>query len=150
MTSPEATAVLVRTIPGRWPRRIGAAACWTIVSFLACAGPASEALPPATLEVSVSPTPATVGPATVLVEVVDSAGRPLESARVSLVGRVSGGGAVVRDTAEGGRRGRYAFMGLPFPVPGEWELRIRADLSDGVTVETTEEIRVLRDRKPEA
>ena len=104
---------------------------------------AREGAPELRLSVHVSPTPATVGPNGILIELTDSLGIPLEDAAITLSARLDGGGAVARDVAETGRRGGYVVNGMSFPAAGEWVLRVRAELPDGRWVEIIEPIRVL-------
>lgn len=101
------------------------------------------ASPALTLDVAVSPTPATVGPGRILLALDDSTGAPVPGALVVVTGRPPAGVGRVTDTAEEQAPGRYAAAAFPFGAPGEWTLEASARLPDGRSVAATHPIRVV-------
>ena len=116
-----------------------------VLAALAVAGCGRERAgdPALSIEVHVSPTPAAVGPARVMVDVTDAAGAPIEGARVTVAARPEDGGAVVAESARAEGRGRYTVPALPFGDRGEWTLTVRAELPDGRWAEVEHPVRVM-------
>lgn len=119
-----------------------------VLAALAVAGCGRERAgdPALSIEVHVSPTPAAVGPARVMVDVTDAAGAPIEGARVTVAARSEDGGAVVVESAraEGAEgTGRYTVPALPFGARGEWTLTVRAEVPDGRWAEVEHPVRVM-------
>ena len=112
----------------------------------ACWPAAPEGDPSLLLTVAVSPTPATLGPARVLVSLADSSERPVQGAQVVVTGRLTGDGTspVVEDTAREEAPGRYVAADFPFAVAGEWVLEARALLADGRRAAADHPIRPVR------
>ncbi len=110
---------------------------WT----LACAPPSAQ---PPSVDLRVSPTPATVGNARVLVDVSDSTGSPLVGAEVRLEGRPATQEAVVTQREavdEGG--GRYVVSDFWFPAPGVWVLDVVVTPVTGESSRIPREVRVV-------
>ena len=84
------------------------------------------------IEVGLSPTPPTVGPPRLIVTVQDTAGTPLEGARVEVEGTMSHAGMVpVLDTAGAEAPGQYVIPDFGFTMAGDWILTVTATLPDG-------------------
>lgn len=107
-----------------------------------CAEAPSER-PGPTLTIAVSPTPATVGPARILLALSDSIGAPVASALVVVTARPPEEGAAVVDTAQEEAPGRYVAAEFPFDAPGEWTLKGSARLADGRRAAARHPIRVV-------
>ena len=87
------------------------------------------------VNISVSPTPLAVGPATVQVTLSDSAHQPITGARVSLEGNMSHAGMVpVNATAHETAPGTYV-ADMKLTMSGDWVMIVRADLPNGQHVE---------------
>ncbi|MBW3535578.1 MAG: FixH family protein [Gemmatimonadetes bacterium] len=99
--------------------------------------------PPFDVEVRVSPTPATVGPARVLVEVRGHDGEAVRDARVEVrpVGPEGEAGAGV--PAEAGAEGVYVADPVSFPRAGAWTLRVSVTGPAGVRMERDAPIHVV-------
>ena len=124
-----AAPVRRRSAGARGPalRRLAAAAA------LAAAGCGGE--PPAFLvEARVSPTPATVGRARVLVEVRTPDGRPVEGARVAVTPVDPSGTAGARVEAEAGAPGLWVADPVGLPAAGAWTLAVEVTGPDGTVV----------------
>lgn len=99
------------------------------------AGGCARSGPPAAddvrVEWQVTPSPASVGPATVRFSLVDAAGRPVPGARLSVEGHMThpGMAPVVAEVHETGR-GAYEAA-LSFTMAGDWILIVEGELSDG-------------------
>jgi len=82
------------------------------------------------LDVGISPTPATVGHARILVQVLDRQGQPVPDATVTVraipPGASEGAGDGVGGAATWQQGGRYALDGLPLSGAGEWTLQVTA------------------------
>ena len=95
------------------------------------------------LEIAVSPTPATVGSARILLTLSDTAGVPLSGATVVVNGRSPTGLPQAVDTAHEDGPGRYVVDAFPFDTTGEWSLEGRARLLDGRVAVAEHPIRVV-------
>ncbi len=99
--------------------------CGILLLSLSCSGePVTEG--PFSIALAVSPTPPPVGTSPLLIQVADSAGRPVEGLTVSVEGRTEDGGAAkaaqpARDLGEG----RYALDAFDFSVIGTWHVTVR-------------------------
>lgn len=113
----------------------------TIAAATAC-GP-SEVQGPH-VDLRVSPTPATVGTARLMVDVQDSLGVVIAGASVRLEGRPSPGVdlATLRDAVEE-MPGRYVVDNFAFPNSGVWAVTVIVVTSDGLRSEVTREVRVV-------
>ena len=97
--------------------------------------------PSLSLRVRVSPTPAAVGPARLLIELEGLASDSMP-ARITVVGSLPGG-PVVHDSARAEAPGLHVVPAFVFPVRGEWTLRVRAELPDGRWAEIEHPVRVV-------
>lgn len=100
--------------------------------------------PSVVIDLEISPTPATVGGSRVRVEVRDSAGAPVEGARVSLRGVAPTGRQAGMEPVSESSPGRYVAPVFPFDTPGEWELRVDAITPDGRHAWIRRTVRVVR------
>jgi hypothetical protein len=104
--------------------------------ILACSAGACTDAPTASLEVSLrfSPTPPSVGPARLLLELTDSVGTPVSGASIRVEGRPVGEpgrpGSSVQARDEGD--GRYVVDEYDFETSGPWILDIRARTTTGL------------------
>jgi hypothetical protein len=109
----------------------------------ACRGDAGDDLP-VEARISVAPTPPLVGPALVVVELTDTAGDPVEGARVQVEGTMTHAGMVpVFADAEPTGGGRYRVQEFDFTMGGDWILRVHITLSDGTGGIREREVRVV-------
>jgi hypothetical protein len=84
------------------------------------------------LNVAISPTPPSVGPARLIISLADSAGTPLDGAEILVEGNMSHAGmAPVVDTALAEGPGKYGVSSFSFTMAGDWVLTLRATLPDG-------------------
>jgi hypothetical protein len=107
-----------RPLP-RWIGRLGYAA---LVFGLGCGDTAAA---PFSIDVALSPTPPTAGPARILVLVTDSTGAPGRDLRVAVAGApMEGGPAVPSQEAHELEPGVYVVETFPLRVPGDWALEV--------------------------
>ena len=113
----------------------------------AAAGSACAELAPAEpefrLEIAVSPTPATVGSARILLALSDTAGAMRGGATVVVSGRSPTGRVQAVDTAREVGLGRYVVESFPFDTNGEWSLEASARLTGGGLALAVHPIRVV-------
>lgn len=117
----------------------------TLPVLLACSlasGCAGEP-PPFDVEVRVSPTPATVGSARVLVEVRGRDGEAVRDARVDVRAVDPDGRAGDAVPAEAGGEGLYVVDPMPLSRAGEWTLRVSVTGPGGARVERASPIHVV-------
>lgn len=95
------------------------------------------------LEIAVSPTPATVGSARVLLTLSDTAGAMRGGATVVVSGRSPTGRLRAVDTASEIGLGRYVVESFPFDTNGEWSLEASARLAGGGLALAEHPIRVV-------
>ena len=112
-------------------RRLPAAAAAAFLLAASCGGEPA----PFRVETRVSPTPATVGRARVLVEVRDAAGAALRGARVRVRPVDPAGVAAAPVEAAPEAPGLYVADPVPFPAAGEWTLVVEVTGPDGTVVE---------------
>lgn len=87
---------------------------------------------PVEVEVQVAPTPALVGPARVVLTVLDPGGSRVEGARVRVEATMDHAGMMsVHETAEEHADGHHVIPALDLGMPGDWILLIRIRLPDG-------------------
>ena len=97
------------------------------------------------MELAISPTPPSVGPARLIITLRDTAGLPLEGARISVEGNMSHAGMTpVLDTAVADDPGRYYVPAFGFTMAGDWILELEATLPDGREARRVETTRVTR------
>lgn len=95
----------------------------------------SHDLPEIGADLSASPEPPRVGPATVAVTLTGADGQPLSGATVELEGDMSHAGMVpVLAQATEVEPGRYQAQ-LEFTMAGDWFIVVRARLADGRSLE---------------
>ncbi len=100
----------------------------------ACGGGAEESLPDVSVDLTVSPDPPQVGPATVVVILQDD-GQALAGAEMNLEGTMTHAGMVpVFADAVETSPGQYKAA-LEFTMGGDWVIIVRAVLADGRTLE---------------
>ena len=118
---------MVSMSPSRWGLILLA------YSVVACADAPEESLD---IVLRFSPTPPSVGPARLLLELTDSLGAPVTGASVAVEGHPSTDPS--RPTtpvqAEEQRSGRYVVATYDFDASGPWILRVRATAAGGVEV----------------
>jgi hypothetical protein len=84
------------------------------------------------MELAISPTPPGVGQARLIITLRDTAGNPLDGARISVEGNMSHAGMTpVLDTAVAEGAGRYYVPEFKFTMAGDWFLDLEATLPDG-------------------
>ena len=111
-----------------------------------CRGEVEQSDPSLTLSVAVSPTPPAVGPARLIVSLADTAGRPVDGARITVEGNMSHAGMVpVLDTARARGDGTYSVPEFRFTMAGDWILTVEATLPDGRTTATRMPVTVVGD-----
>lgn len=109
-----------------------------------CRGELDTGDPGLVLDVAISPTPPTVGPARLLITLQDTAGAPLEGAEIVVEGNMSHAGMVpVVDTAQAQGPGDYAIEDFRFTMAGDWILTLQATLPDGRWVRTQHSANVI-------
>jgi hypothetical protein len=88
-----------------------------------------------TLRCRVQPQPPQVGTDTVTIDLIDSGGRPVAGASISLEADMSHPGmAPVFGTVRESRAGSY-WSTLNLNMPGDWTLLVKARLSSGEQIE---------------
>jgi len=141
----------------RWLLNDGTRGVWSIrsLSTLAFAGTlvlliagchrAGDSAPPViTIEHEITPQPARVGSATIILWLSDRSGKAVTGARVTLEGNMSHAGmAPVFAKANETEPGRY-HAPLEFSMGGDWIVLVHMTLSDGHKLEQQFEIRGVR------
>jgi hypothetical protein len=117
----------------RAPRcRLTLLALLSVAAVWGCRGEGPGTDVPVEVEVRVAPTPALVGPARIVLTVMDPGGSPVEGARVRVEATMDHAGmAPVHETAEEHGDGHHVIPALEFGMPGDWILLIRIRLPDG-------------------
>ena len=85
---------------------------------------------------SVSPDPAAVGDAVIILQVRDADGNPVEGATIEVEGTMTHAGmqpVIVETEALG--EGKYATQDFRFTMGGDWVIIVRATLAEGSTAE---------------
>ena len=102
---------------------------------------AENDLPDVSVDLTVSPDPPQVGPATVTVTLSDADGAPIGGAEMKLEGTMTHAGMVpvFADTTEI-EPGQYEAM-LEFTMGGDWIIIVRATLPDGRSLEREIDVR---------
>lgn len=117
-----------------------------IIAAVTACGPGSMQEP--RVDLGVSPTPATVGAARLMVDLQDSLGVVIAGATVRFEGRPHEGQspavdvATLRDAVEQ-MPGRYVVDDFAFPSSGVWEVKVIVVTRDGIESEVTREVRVV-------
>ena len=97
-----------------------------------CRGEMEPGDPGFSLEVGISPTPPAVGPARLIITLIDSAGAPVEGAEIVVEGNMSHAGMVpVLDTADVEGPGRYGISDFDSPWRETGSSTLEANLPDG-------------------
>ncbi|TVP77671.1 MAG: hypothetical protein EA352_03240 [Gemmatimonadales bacterium] len=104
-----------------------------ILPLLGCRGGGAPDDLPVEVAIQVAPTPPVVGPALVMVDLLDAEGDdPVEGARVRLEGTMTHAGMVpVHAHAEEREPGHYRVEEFEFTMGGDWILRVHIELKDG-------------------
>ena len=128
------------------------------ILFVACAcltiaGCVRADPPPVQIELGVSPTPATIGEARVIVTLSDVPEG--ESAQVSIEGtrpRSPEGNPAQRPSrwAQRSPGGDYVIPAFPLDTSGEWSLTVRVTLEDGRTADRSFPVRVVGPLEPDS
>jgi hypothetical protein len=106
----------------------------------ACGG-TEESLPDVSVDLTVSPDPPQVGPATVTVTLSDADGTPIDGAEMKLEGTMTHAGMVpVFADATETEPGQYEAT-LEFTMGGDWIIIVRATLPDGRSLEREIDVR---------
>jgi hypothetical protein len=101
----------------------------------ACRGREAAGDPTVRVDFGVSPTPATVGRARLLLTVTDSADVPVNGASIHIRGDMKHAGMdPVEERAEPLGDGRYIVPGFPFTMAGDWVLTASVTMPDGSLV----------------
>jgi hypothetical protein len=109
-------------------------ACAVVLLVAAC-HKAGEPAPTFTIEHQITPQPARVGPAVILLKVTEPSGKALTGAHISLEGNMSHPGmAPVFAKAEESEPGRYQAH-FEFSMSGDWIVLVHLTLSNGQHVE---------------
>ncbi len=130
--------------PSRILRAISCSLIIGTVFLPACArvSQGQETSPDITIELTVDPSPATIGEATLYFELRDAQGQPIEGASLSAKGDMSHAGMmpVLGDSEEIGD-GNYS---VPFEwtMAGDWILTVSGELPDGQSISRTFELTV--------
>jgi hypothetical protein len=97
------------------------------------------------MDLAISPTPPGVGQARLIITLQDTAGNPLDGARIFVEGNMSHPGMTpVLDTAVAEGTGRYYVPEFNFTMAGDWFLDLEATLPDGRTGRLRKATRVTR------
>lgn len=98
------------------------------------------------IELTVQPNPASVGPSHLLIEVFSPEGEPIEGAEVSARGEMDHAGMVaVFGEAEQIEPGRYRVR-FEWTMAGDWIVTVTAELPSGTHLERSFDIRVGTER----
>lgn len=105
------------------------------LALFACQGGTQQNLPDVSVDLTVSPDPPEVGPATVTVNLRDADDQPIGGAKMNLEGTMTHAGMVpVFADAVETEAGRYEAS-LEFTMGGDWVIIVRATLPDGRSLE---------------
>jgi hypothetical protein len=111
------------------------ALCVGIWSSLALMGCHINGVSDVSVEAELSPAPAMVGPATVVIRLREANGQPVRGAAVTVEGNMSHPGmSPVFAKVTAGDPGEYK-ADMEFTMAGDWILSVNAALPDGRTVE---------------
>lgn len=115
-------------------RRFEVCACALVLLAAAC-HKAHEPAPVFTIVHQITPQPARVGPAVILLKVTEASGKALTGAHITLEGNMSHAGmAPVFAKAEESEPGRYQAP-FEFSMAGDWIVLVHVTLADGQKVE---------------
>jgi len=105
---------------------------------------APESSPVITIEHSISPRPARVGPVTVTLQLADAAAKPIAGARIVLEADMSHAGmSPVFGEAKEVAPGQYQSQ-VRLGMAGDWVILLRATLPDGKKLERQFDVRDVR------
>lgn len=104
------------------------------LSLTACQGRGStrNTAPDVQIDLTLSPSPPTVGPAQLTIVVASSTRGPIEGAKVDIEGTMAHAGmkpAFFKATGVG--NGRYVVRDFAFSMAGDWIVNVVAELPDG-------------------
>jgi YtkA-like len=118
-------------------------ACTATLLIASCSRPVGSSSFVA-IEHEISPEPARVGPATITLELANSAAKPITGAHVAIEGDMSHPGMSPRFAeAKETDPGRYEAR-LEFPMAGDWVILLHVTLSDGKKLERQIDVRGVR------
>lgn len=102
-----------------------------IALLVACRGDVDPGDPQVTVRLGLSPTPPTVGPTRILVE-VSEAGRAVGPGRLTVEGSMAHAGMVpVLDSGRAEGPGRWVVPAFDFSMAGDWVVEVTLELEDG-------------------
>jgi hypothetical protein len=117
--------------------------CVGIVALTGCRSNAASDL---TVEAELSPAPAVVGPANVLIRLTDANGQPVTGATVTVEGNMSHPGmSPVFAKVTDGDPGEYR-ADMEFTMAGDWILSVSAALPDGRAVQKQINVRGVKNQ----
>ena len=107
----------------------------TVMGLVGCGRGQTSDIDAIAIDLSVSPDPPAVGPATLVLTLTDEQGEPISGAELELEGNMSHAGmAPVFAQAEETEPGRYEAP-LEFTMGGDWFVIVKATLPDGRALE---------------
>ena len=118
-------------------------ACAAMFFVISCTRPTN---PPdlATIEHSISPEPARVGPASITLKLADAAGKPVTGAKIAIEADMSHAGmSPVFADANEGEAGRYQAR-FEFPMAGDWVVLLHITLPGGKRLERQIDVKGVR------
>jgi hypothetical protein len=127
------------------PSPLLAVAAVLFISFVvtACNKP-TESSPVVTIEHEITPQPARVGPATLILRLADASRQPVSGARITLEGNMSHAGmSPVFAQAKETEPGRYQAI-LDLTMVGDWTILIHVTLEGGQKLERQLDVKGVR------
>jgi hypothetical protein len=119
---------------------------WAAMLLIAACSRLVEAPPAVTVEHEISPEPTRVGPATIVLKLIDAAGKPVRGAHIAIEADMSHAGMspVFAEAMEKEPEpGRYRAH-LEFPMAGDWVILLHVTLPDGKKLEQQIDVRGVR------
>jgi hypothetical protein len=134
------TGCLTVLLSKRW---LAGLACAAMLSVVSCTKPADPAVL-VTIEHTISPEPARVGPASITLKLADVGGKPVTGAKVAIEGDMSHAGmSPVFAEASEAEPGRYQAY-LEFPMAGDWVVLLHITLPGGKKLERQFDVKGVR------
>ncbi|MCB0210307.1 MAG: FixH family protein [Anaerolineae bacterium] len=108
---------------------------FTVMGLVGCGRGQTSDINAIGIDLSVSPDPPAVGPATLVLTLTDEQGQPISGAELELEGNMSHAGMTpVFSQAQEVEPGRYEAP-LEFTMGGDWFVLVKATLPDGRALE---------------